>query len=102
MILNNNTNLSLLLKREIRKALGARNNCPFKILEGKNPPKLKGFGYYYTNKSGDIIRHPIAYRKAWGKPRYHHSTIRIEVGGDWLLDNLTLRKIKEFKLKAFL
>lgn len=37
------------------------------------------------NKSGDIIHYPSAYRRAWGKPIYHVSTIEIAVGYQWLI-----------------
>lgn len=97
-----NTNLSKLIKKMLREAVSARSNCPITIVNGNNPPKLKGRSYYYTNKSGHEIHHPSAYRKAWGKPIYHASTIRIEVGDDWLLSQLTLKNIKLLKLKAFL
>lgn len=101
MNINNNTNLSLFIKRELRKALGTRNNFPVSIVGGNSAPSIKGHGFYYENKSGDKINYPSAYRKAWGKPIYIHSTLRIEVGGDWILDNLTINKLKEIKLRAF-
>lgn len=97
-----NTNFSTIIKRLIRQAAGARNNCPIEIIKGNNPPKLKGRSYYYTNKSGDEIRYPEAYRKAFGKPIYNSSTIRVEVGDNWLLSQLTSKNIKLLKLKAFL
>lgn len=97
-----NKNLSKVIKRLLRSAANARSNCPIKIVNGSAPPKLKGRGYYYTNKSGDEIRYPEAYRKAFGKPIYNHSTIRVEVGSDWLLNQLTLKNVKSLKLKAFL
>ena len=69
------------LIREIAKGQpGWRNNLPVVFIKGRAAPKVKGTGYYFTNKSGDIIRYPNAYSKAWGKPIYHPSTIRIEVG----------------------
>ncbi len=95
-------NLSKVIKRLLRNAANARSNCPIKIINGNEPPKLKGRGYYYTNKSGHEIHHPSAYRKAWGKPIYHASTLRVEVGSSWLLNQLTLKNVKLLKLKAFL
>jgi len=95
-------NYSTIIKRLIRQAVGARPNCPIEIIKGNTPPKLKGRGYYYTNKSGDEIRYPEAYRKAFGKPIYNHSTIRVEVGSNWLLNQFTNKNIRLLKLKAFL
>lgn len=68
-----------------------------KLWKAKNPPKLKGKSYHYTNKSGHMIYHPNAYRRAWGKPIYRHSTLRIEVGCDWLLNNFTFKNIDLLK-----
>ena len=97
-----NQNYSKLIKKLIREAVSARPNCPIYIVSGNQPPKLMGRSYYYTNKSGDEIRHPNAYRRAWGKPIYMPSTRRVEVGSDWLLNNLTIKNIKLLKLKAFI
>jgi hypothetical protein len=97
-----NNNFSKLIKKLIREAVSARPNCPIQIVNGDDPPKLKGRGYYFTNKRGDEIYHPNAYRRAWGKPIYNPSTIRVEVGSNWLLSNFTEKNIKMLKLKAFL
>lgn len=102
MIINNKTNISLLLKRILRKSLNARTNCPVIIIPGSNEPKLKGSGYHYTNKSGEVINYPSAYMKAYGKPIYIPSSIRIEVGSDWLLNKLSINNLRLIKLKAFL
>jgi hypothetical protein len=95
------TDISLFLKREIRKSVGAHTNCPVVIVNGSSPPKLIGSSFYYENKSGDIIWHPLAYRKAWGKPIYIRSTKRVEVGSEWLLKNLSLEKLRLHSLRAF-
>jgi len=100
--INNKTNISKLLKRWIRKSAGANNNTPIHIVEGSLPPKLCGKSGYYINASGDIIHHPNAYRKAWGKPIYIRSTIRVEVGSEWLLNNMSIHSLKMNKLKCFL
>ena len=48
------------------------------ILFGNTPsPKIlvKGERFYWTNKSGDIIRHPSAYSiKGFSSMVYHHAT----------------------------
>lgn len=102
MKLTDKTNLSLFIKRVLRKSLGTRNNCPVKIIEGFSAPKLKGSGFHYTNKSGEIIRYPKAYMKAYGKPIYNQSSLRIEVGAEWLLNSFSLHNLRLIKLKAFL
>ena len=94
--------ISKMIKRLVRQSAGARNNCPIKIVEGDKPPELLGKSYYYTNKSGGLIFHPAAYRLKYGKPIYRPSTIRVEVGSDWLLNNFTLKNIRLLKLKAFI
>lgn len=66
-----------------RIANEAGKSFPIKVVEGDSAPKSKGSGYFYTTPSGNRVYHPNAYRAAWGKPIYHHSTIRIEVGNEW-------------------
>ena len=97
-----NTDVSKLLKKWIREVAGAKGtNCPIKVVIGNNPPTLKGRSWCYQNKSGDVIRYVNAYKRAWGKPIYVHSTRRIEVGSDWLLTGLSHKKIKLQKLAVF-
>lgn len=82
--------LSKPIKRLIRFAVsnqpGFRNNIPIEIVPGKLKPVIKGRGYHFRNKSGDLIRYPNAYAKAWGKPIYYPSTLRVEVGVKFLKD----------------
>ena len=97
-----NTDVSKLLKKWIREVANAKGStCPIKVVAGSNPPALKGRGWYYQNKSGDVIRYVNAYKRAWGKPIYVHSTRRIEVGSDWLLTGLSHKKVKLQKLAVF-
>jgi hypothetical protein len=93
-------NLSRLIKREIRKSVNAESNCPISIIDGDSPPILVGESYHYQNKSGDKIQYPNAYRKAWGKPVYINSTRRIEVGSDWLLNQMSLYNFRLLRLKV--
>lgn len=79
--------LTIKQRRAIRAAANAESHVRVKIVDGNVNPCLKGKSHYYTNKSGDIIQSPNAYRRAWGKPIYHHSTIRVEVGIDWIMAN---------------
>ena len=74
------TNLRRLVREYCNQPL---NTCIVFIENSKNAPKTIGTGYYFTNKSGDIIHYPSAYSRAWGKPIYNLSTRRIEVGKNW-------------------
>jgi len=96
------TNISRLLKRMIRDSVGVKGNIPVCIVDNDSPPKLCGSPYRYENVSGDIIHYPNAYKRAWGKPIYIHSTRRVEVGAKWLLNNMTMETLRLNKIKAFL
>lgn len=69
------------IRRQVQ--MGA-STCSIVAVEGSSEPRVEGESYYYTNARGERIRHPNAYRHAWGKPIYHCSTVRITVGRDWL------------------
>jgi hypothetical protein len=65
-------------------ALGAKSHLPpypIEILEGWESPSKEGESYYFTNKSGDIIRYPSAYNYPM---EYWPSTKRVEVGKKWM------------------
>jgi hypothetical protein len=87
-------NPSLELKRALRKKLDTRNNLPVKIVPGNQKPKVVGYRCHFTNKRGDIVHYPNAYRKAKGKPIYNHSTVRIEVGAKWIWKSKKFEKFK--------
>lgn len=76
--------------REQRKAIrqAARcdqhDHCPIVVVEGSAAPREVGQSYRWTTPSGREVRHPSAYRAHYGRPVYHHSTRRIEVGAEWL------------------
>lgn len=88
-----------LLKTSIRKSIGLNRSGspPIQVVSGRQAPKLSGQSFYFTNKKGDIIRFPNAYRTAWGKPIYHKSSRRIEVGRNWLLKNYKKSEIPNYK-----
>ena len=74
--------LSLEVKRIVRKLANARNNLPVEIIDGRQAPKEIGESGYYTTPSGKTrITYPSAYK--WPKV-YHCSTIRVTVGRKWL------------------
>jgi hypothetical protein len=81
-------NISRNAQREIRSFAYRQgrgySSAPIVMEDGKSPPYWAGNYGYYINKSGDIIRHPDAYRRAWGKPIYMPSTRCIMVGRDWI------------------
>jgi hypothetical protein len=80
--------ISLNAMKEIRsfalRHFGGYSAAPIELEDNKLPPYWKGHSFHFENKSGDLIRHPTAYRKAWGKPIYIRSTRRIVVGKDWV------------------
>lgn len=80
------------IRSALRRRVGATNRrggtdgtVPVVVVAGKIRPRLVGHGSYYTTPSGAPVHHPNAYRSAWGKPVYHCSTRRVEVGAGWLL-----------------
>jgi len=81
----------------IRKLVGMQNSkCPIVIVDGEEEPKRVGNHSYYTNKKGESIRNPNAYsKKGWSDLVYHKSTLRITVGREWLLKNLTNKELLE-------
>lgn len=81
--LNNDKTLRKLIRQE---AHCTGTSYPIVLVDGDSPPQLVGRGFHWTNKRGDEIYHPNAYRRAWGKPIYQASDRRVEVGADWFLD----------------
>jgi hypothetical protein len=76
-------------KREIR-SFAIKNTrtafysaAPIEVVDGWAPPTFTGRGFRYQTKTGKPV-YPSAYRKAWGKPIYIHSTRRVVVGKKWL------------------
>jgi hypothetical protein len=81
-------NISTEAKKEIRslalrKERGS-SSAPIVVEDSSAAPYWVGDSFHYENKSGDRIRYPNAYRRAWGKPIYVKSTRRIMVGKEWL------------------
>lgn len=99
--ITNSTNIPRLFRKIIRELAGVKHPYPVRIIAGDGDPKLIGSPYHYENKSGELIHHPTAYRRAWGKPIYIASTLEVVVGNMWFNKNLTLKDIKVEKLKAF-
>lgn len=69
----------------VRRQVNAPSHVQICVVPGSAAPALLGHFGHYTTRSGKPVRHPNAYRRAWGKPVYHASTIRVEVGSDWLV-----------------
>ncbi len=70
------------LRKLAREACGACTSTPVTVISGDGAPEINGKSYYWTTPSGKtIVHHPNAY----GWPTwYHHSTLRVVVGADWL------------------
>ncbi len=78
----------------IRKQVEAPSNTKCIVLDGNFEPVLKGSKSYYKTKAGEIIRTPKAYRKVgWGNMLYYPSTLRVEVGKDWIAQNITNKEL---------
>src|SRR5271165_6172658 len=58
--------------------------APIEHVDGMTKPHFVGESYSFQTKTGKPVRHPNAYRRAWGKPVYIASTRRIIVGRDWI------------------
>lgn len=77
-------NASADLRRYLRQQAGTTGTQPVFAIDGAAEPELVGEGFYHTTPSGKTrVNHPNAYGwRTW----YHHSTMRIEVGADWLAE----------------
>jgi hypothetical protein len=73
------------LKRLIRQCVGAKPHIPVAVLEGDFPPELTGRAAHYLSRCGNVVRHPSAYRCAYGRPIHVDSTLAVEVGRNWLM-----------------
>jgi hypothetical protein len=62
----------------------AETYAPIVVVDGTQAPQRRGTGYYFETPSGQICHHPNAYRRAFGRPIYCASTVRVEVGREWL------------------
>lgn len=71
----------LSIKRLCRILTNSHNSMPVTITTNSTRPKITGEKWHYTNKSGELIRYPSAYK--WRK-YYHPSTTSIEIGEKWL------------------
>ena len=68
-----------------RRVAGATWACPVELVPGDKVPTLKGESHHYETMGGSRIYHPSAYSKrGWSNMRYVHSTLRVEVGFEWL------------------
>ena len=72
-------------RRMVREVAGAKSCRRVVVVPGRVAPKQKGSPQHYLTPSGQPVYHPGAYRRAYGRPVYVSSTVRVEVGRDWLL-----------------
>ena len=101
MKLSPSFNISRELCRMIRESAGSHNNCPIKIIPGDSKPSLKGEKPYYKNSNGDKVKPSKAKRSYWKNLTYVPSSLCVEVGADWILGDLSWKKITEEKLSSF-
>lgn len=71
-------------KRAARKAAGAGARVRVELVVGDESPRQIGTAAYWETPSGARCHYPNAYRKAYGRPVYIHSTIRVQVGAGWM------------------
>jgi hypothetical protein len=75
----------LVQRRWIRKFARAEIRTPIVLVEGNSMPQYLEEGYHYETLTGKPIYHPIAYaKKGRSNMVYCASTLRIEVGQDWI------------------
>lgn len=67
-------------RRVIRDLAGVPSHYPVVVDPSEDLPKVAGVGYRHETPSGELVRHPNAYRQAFGKPVYVASTRRVVVG----------------------
>lgn len=66
------------------------------VNENKNPKLVGRSGGWFT-KTGIRINHPSAYsRKGWSSMEYRCSTLRVEVGLNWIIENNLFERMKKF------
>lgn len=78
---------SLSFRRIVRAAAGAHRSCPVEVIAGASAPRIVGRSYYWTcSPSPDSAEcyHPSAFARRGWKTYYQASTVRIEVGAEWL------------------
>lgn len=78
--------ISQLARKVCREVAGCgrRYYPPVVVVDGDIRPHMAGEHGYHTTPSGKtIVRHPNAY--GW-RTVYHCSTLRVEVGRDWLAE----------------
>lgn len=71
------------IKRAARTAARAPLNVPVAVIPGDSPPRLRGEGFSWRTPGGAPVRHPGAYSRAWGKPIYIPSSLRVEMGEEF-------------------
>lgn len=71
----------------LRRQAQAVRYAPIRVVDGAKAPQQLGESGYWTTPSGAICRHPSAYRRAFGRPVYNASTVRVEVGREWLAEH---------------
>lgn len=90
--------LTIAAKRKIRQHANARANMPVDVIAGSDKPKVTGKSYYWTTPGGRPIHFPNAYK--WPKI-YHASTLSVEVGIGWLIENCPGGLTEEFANNAY-
>lgn len=79
--------LPIKVKRVVRELVNASSYTKVQVVPGDKQPTLTGEGYHWETNGGTRISHPSAYAKrGWSNMRYVASTLCVEVGEQWLLN----------------
>ena len=79
----------LSVRRLCRIMTNVKNNMPVNVVEGYKHPEITGESWHYKTNGGKIIHYPSAYSKVgWSNMIYYPSTKSIEVGREWIMENL--------------
>lgn len=75
------------ISKAVREACGQSGKpYPIEDVDGFQAPSLVGESYYWTTRGGRRIYHRSAYaRKGWSNIVYSPSTLAIQVGRGWLI-----------------
>jgi hypothetical protein len=73
-------------RRALRALAGwPKTNIRVEVVPGQKGPTVRGNSWHYETRGGTVIDHPSAYSKlGWSNMIYVCSTIRVEIGSEWL------------------
>lgn len=92
------------IRRAVRLSAGCVRDgdlrIPVVVVPGRAAPQVRGRAAHHVTPNGSICHHPNAYRRAFGRPQYVCSTIRVEVGLSWLVTHCPVEEIVATEARA--